>query len=164
MAAQITKAAVSGAPAEAQSIVAALCKTRPASFYSVGAAAAEVAPKAGNEILAGISSSAPMLGTLIAQAKKDLRADQRAVSVATVLKRANSLLETLAASTRTTSDAVLAREATPELTAKLASTALSMPPPPVIGPPYTPAGPPPNEIPVTDTFEAPPVGRDYSTP
>jgi hypothetical protein len=159
----ITKSAVGGAPAQAEAIVNALTKARPASFATIGVAAVEVAPKSAEAILNGITAANPTLKALIAGI--DSKGAKTARSVVTVLKRAEALVAKLSISSKTTPEALLAGELTPTMTAQLPSlTASVLAAPPVVGPPYTPGSPSPGEVGTGSNYEAPPTGRDYSSP
>jgi hypothetical protein len=163
--AQISRAAVGAAPADAGEIVAALCKAQPAAFYTVGIAAGDVAPKQFDAILDGVSTASPAHKALIARARAELGAPKTAAVFGSILKRADALLVALSKSTKSTPETILAGDVTTELSTKLAAVAVALPQaPPTVGPPYTPSSGSPGEINTSQTFVAPPGGRDYSGP
>ncbi len=163
--AQITRAAVGAAPVDAGEIVAALCKAQPAAFYTVGISAGDVAPKQYEAILNGVSAASPAHKALIARARAELGAPKSAAIFGSILKRADALLVALSKSTKTTPEVLLAGDVTTELSTKLAAVAVALPQaPPTVGPPYTAPSGSPGEITTSQTYVAPPGGRDYSGP
>jgi hypothetical protein len=160
-AAAITRAAVGAAPEQVEAIVAALSKAQSGSFHTIGVSAADVAPRSGEAILRGLSSASPALKTLIPRAQRELAAAKVATTVPVVLKRVETLVAGLSKSSQKSTDTILAGELSADMTAKLPTLAVGDP---TVGPPYTPYTVTPGEITTSQTFEAPPGGRDYATP
>ncbi|HMJ89090.1 MAG TPA: hypothetical protein VK530_04705 [Candidatus Acidoferrum sp.] len=159
----ITKAAIGGAPGEAEAIVSALTKARPAAFATIGIAAVEVAPGSAEAILNGITEANPTLKSLIS--RFDTKRAKSPAAVVSVLKRTETLLVKLSNTSKNTPEAILASELSPAMTAQLpglTSTVLAAPP--IVGPPYAPGSPTPGEINTSQNNIAPPGGRDYSAP
>lgn len=158
---QITRAAVAAAPQNTEAIVAGIGKAQPASFYAIGIAAVDVAPKSGEAILRGLSSATPALKTLIARAQADLSKAKVPATVPAVLKRVEVTLAALSKAANKPSESLIAGELTADVASRLPTLALNDP---TIGAPYTPYTVTPGEITTSQTFEAPPGGRDYATP
>ena len=164
MAGQFAKAAVSAAPSEIGSIVGAMCKAQPVSFYAIGVSASEGAPKASDKVLPAITAAVPALKPLVARAQADFAAAKRTASLALVLKHTEDLLAAYARDAKETPEAMLAKETDTTMATRLASSAVTGPPP-VLLPPFVPGGGAPGEYTPAGTTQVSPGSRaNYAAP
>lgn len=144
----LARAAVGAAPAQAAKIAYALCKAAPTQYASIATAIANTVPSATKDVLASIYAALPALQPFV-----DRAASQgQDLSVASVMKRTEALIQTTAQSAKVTPAVVVS------------ST------PPAYLPPPTPAGPftpytSSTELNRTNVVEIPTGGgRNYSGP
>jgi hypothetical protein len=157
----ITKAAVSVAHGQTETIVSNLVAAQPNSFATIGIAAAEVSPQPLSVIVRGITSANPTLKTLITSV--DAKTPTNLSSLVSVLKRADALLAQVATQSKSTPAAIAAGELTPAMHSQipaLAATVNAAAANP--NSPYTPGLPSPGEINTSRKLDLPPPSRSVT--